>query len=106
MEFNGQYLNYDEYVELGGHLEEMPFNLLELEVRTNIDRETQLRLKTQKKIPNQVKVCIYNLVNAMAYDGNYKDATTSERQQYIDKVIYDSLTGVIVNGTPLTYRGV
>lgn len=105
MEFNGQYLNYDEYVELGGHLEEMPFNLLELQARTNIDRETQLRLRKQK-IPNEVKVCIYNLVNIMAYDANYLDATASERQSIVDRVIYDSLTGVIVNGTPLTYRGV
>lgn len=104
MEFKGQYLEYDEYVELGGNLEEMPFNLLELEARTNIDRETQHRLKKQK-IPDQVKMCIYALVNIMAYDANYLDAAASERENILERVIYNSLTGVIVNGVPLTYRG-
>lgn len=104
MEFNEQYLTYEEYRELGGTLDIMPFNLLELEARTNINRETQNRLSDN--IPMEVKVCVFRLVEGMAYDGNYKDQNTLEKQEYINKIIYENLTGVIYNGVPLTYRGV
>ena len=40
MTFDNQYLTYDEYDELGGTLEELPFNLLEYECRKITDRKT------------------------------------------------------------------
>ena len=40
MEFSNQYLTYQEYLELGGSLEETPFNILELEAQKNIDKYT------------------------------------------------------------------
>ena len=60
MEFENQYLTNDEYVELGGNLQEMPFNILELSARINIDERTLNRLKNVSKIPLEVKVCVYN----------------------------------------------
>ena len=44
MEFTGQYLTYQEYLALGGTLEEMPFNLLEFDARKRIDKRTLERL--------------------------------------------------------------
>ena len=39
MEFEGQYLTYEDYKALGGTLnDQMPFNLLEFESRKQIDK--------------------------------------------------------------------
>lgn len=100
-----KYLTYDEYTELGGNLDEIPFNLKEMEARTNINRETQLRLKNAD-IPDEVKICMFKLIETMSYDGNYLDGNYEEKQNYINEIIYNGLTGVIVNNIPLTYRGV
>ena len=71
MEFEGQYLVYEEYKALGGTLDLMPFNLLEFESRRRIDIRTFDRLKdiNSKDIPQEVKMCVYALINSMsAYD--------------------------------------
>lgn len=67
MEFEGQYLTYEEYKGLGGELDLMPFNLLEFEARRRIDIRTQNRLKDvdSKDIPKEVKLCEYNLINSI-----------------------------------------
>lgn len=103
---NEKYLTYEEYIGLGGTLDMMPFNLLELEARINIDRETQNRLKNVENIPAEVKLCIYNLIQGMGFDANYKDANTDEKKKYISRVIYNGLCGVVVDGVAILYRGV
>lgn len=65
MEFSGQYLTYEEYVGLGGTLDIMPFNLLEFEARRKIDTRTQNRLKDSSEIPQEVKLCEYNLIKSI-----------------------------------------
>ena len=46
MTFDGQYLTYVEYQQLGGStIGKMPFDLLEFEARKQIDIRTQNRLK-------------------------------------------------------------
>ena len=67
MEFNGQYLTYEEYKALGGSLDLTPFNLLEFESRRRIDIRTQCRLKDidSKDIPQEVKLCEYALINSI-----------------------------------------
>lgn len=67
MEFEGQYLTYEEYKGLGGELDLMPFNLLEFEARRRIDIRTQNRLKDidSEDIPQEVKLCEYNLINSI-----------------------------------------
>lgn len=106
MDFKGQYLTYDEYRLMGGTLDIMPFNLLETKARTNIDIESQKRLTKAKTIPTEVKSCMYDLIETMAYDGAYKDATTDEKEKLINSIIYKGLVAVVVDGTPLLYRGV
>jgi hypothetical protein len=68
MEFEGQYLTYDEYEELGGDLPEMPFNLLEFEARQEIDKYTFGRLKELATQVNDVKLCVYKIIS---YINNY-----------------------------------
>lgn len=65
MEFKDQYLTYDEYLQLGGTLDETPFNILELEARKNIDKYTFGRLQNLEEQCNEVKVCEYRLINAL-----------------------------------------
>lgn len=74
MEFSGQYLTYQEYTALGGTLNLMPFNLLEFEARRQIDLRTFNRLVGQQDIPQEVKVCVYNLINEI---NGYRNTTTT-----------------------------
>ena len=123
MEFENQYLTYDEYVELGGNLQEMPFNILELSARKNIDERTLNRLKNVSKIPLEVKVCVYNLIKLLngyetLEDGNiasestdgysvtYKQVDKKSREQEIINSIENDLYGVMVNNIPILYLGV
>ena len=72
MEFNGQYLTYEEYKGLGGTIDLTPFNLLEFEARRKIDIRTQDRLKgfESNEIPQEVKMCVYSLINSIVIFSN------------------------------------
>lgn len=126
MEFNNQYLTYEEYKSLGGTLGEMPFNILELKARQVINERTQNRLKNVEDIPVEVKVCVYHLVNIASsyqskvsdisvasenidgYSISYKsgtDLTEEQKKQYND-IMETDLYGVIVDNTPILYLGV
>ena len=63
MDFSGQYLTYAEYRDLGGTLDITPFNLLEFEARQNIDKYTFGRLKTLNNQVDEVKICVYKIIN-------------------------------------------
>ena len=135
MEFNGQYLTYEEYKGLGGTLDLTPFNLLEFEARRQIDIRTFNRLKDldSKDIPQEVKICEYNLINSInafsnasnsiANNGNVKSENTDgysisyistseisdvikSKNSEIDDIIRDYLLGVIVNNEHIMYCGV
>lgn len=126
MEFNNQYLSYEEYKSLGGTLGEMPFNILELKARQIINERTQNRLKNVEDIPVEVKVCVYHLVNIASsyqskvsdvsvasestdgYSISYKSGTdlTEEQKKQYDDVMETDLYGVIVDNTPILYLGV
>ena len=134
MTFEGQYLTYAEYQALGGSaIGEMPFNLLEFEARRQIDIRTQNRLKDSEVIPQEVKLCEYNLINSImifedttkniATNGNVKSENTDgysisyistseikevvkSKQSEIDDTIRTYLLGVIVNGEHIMYVGV
>ena len=127
MEFNNQYLTYAEYKSLGGTLDEMPFNILELKARQVINERTQNRLKNIEEMPQEVKICVYDLINTMnkynlsdnstssnvssentdGYSVTYKsgtEMTTEQKAQYEDIMLTD-LYGVIVNGEAILYLG-
>ena len=127
MEFKNQYLSYEEYKSLGGTLGEMPFNILELKARQVINERTQNRLKNIEEMPQEVKICVYDLINTMnkynlsdnstssnissenidGYSVTYKsgtEMTTEQKAQYEDIMLTD-LYGVIVNGEAILYLG-
>ena len=134
MTFEGQYLSYAEYQALGGSaIGEMPFNLLEFEARRQIDIKTFNRLKNSENIPQEVKLCEYNLINsinefAKATDsaissGNVKTESTDgysisylsaseisniiqSKNDEINDIIKTYLLGVIFNEEHLMYCGV
>lgn len=134
MTFEGQYLTYIEYQNLGGSaIGEMPFNLLEFEARRQIDTRTFNRLKDSNEIPQEVKICEYNLINSVnefvkstsniANNGNVASESTDgysisyitsdkiseivkSKQDEINNIIRTYLLGVIYNGEHLMYIGV
>lgn len=136
MTFEGQYLTYAEYQELGGSaIGEMPFNLLEFEARRRIDIRTQNRLKDVDSgdIPQEVKLCEYNLINSIngfasamtnisnngnvasfnsdGYSESYitpaqiQDVVKSKSAE-LDDIVRTYLLGVIFNDEHLMYLGV
>ena len=135
MEFSNQYLSYNEYRLLGGTLDQMPFNLLEFEARKKVDERTQGKIKVIKdinKIPQEVKICIYVLINSLVTYGaniveqNSKNIISESTDGYsisyinasqiqevvksksaeLNDVITTYLTGVVVNNQHVLYLGI
>lgn len=126
MSFEGQYLTYQEYVSLGGTLEETPFNIAEFLSRRKIDLRTLNRLIGVDEIPNEVKLCTYNLINlidkyqSQGQNGNIQSQSVGDysvtyasvngiiesKNQEIDDIILSCLQGIIVNGEHLIFVGV
>jgi len=133
MTFEGQYLTYAEYQALGGSaIGNMPFNLLEFEARRLIDIKTFNRLKSGENIPQEVKLCDYQLINSIksyydtinginnegnkasestdGYSVSYitkkqvKDIIETNKEEY-NNIIDKYLMFVIYNNEHLLYRG-
>ena len=128
MEFSEHYLNYEEYKSLGGTLDIMPFNILEFESRKIIDTRTQSRLKNIDVIPQEVKMCMFAIMNAIQsfVIDNKKANISSEsidgysvtylspveiqqsikaKNDEIEDIMFSYLMDVIVNSTPILYLG-
>jgi len=131
MTFEGQYLTYAEYQELGGSaIGEMPFNLLEFEARRQINIRTFNRLDSED-IPQEVKLCVYALINGLSdfatassnASGNIASESTDgysisyisadkvsdivkSKQSEIDDIIRTYLLGIIYHNEHLMYCGV
>ena len=129
MTFEGQYLTYAEYQALGGSaIGEMPFNLLEFEARKQIDTRTLNRLKNVVEIPQEVKICEYNLINSIqtyindtnkniasentdGYSVSYVSPTQISdviiaKNSELEDIITTYLFGIIINGEHLIYAGI
>ena len=134
MTFEGQYLTYAEYQELGGSaIGEMPFNLLEFEARKQIDLRTQMRLKNidSENIPYEVKLCDFHLMNKISEyaeediktsgnkasentDGYSVSYFTGEQitqiielhKNELEDIMMSDLYGVAVNNVAILYNGV
>lgn len=134
MTFEGQYLTYAEYQELGGSaIGLMPFNLLEFEARRRIDIRTQNRLKDKENIPEEVKLCVYNLINTInnyvisennissngnlasvstdGYSESYVNATqlnqiVQSKENELNTIIRNYLVGVIFDDEHIMFAGV
>ena len=130
-----QYLTYAEYRDLGGTLDITPFNLLEFEARRKIDISTSNRLKgtDSAKVPQEVKLCEYNLISSInnyaesitsaTANGNIASETTdgysvsyvksssikdiiASKSTELDDIIRTYLLGIVFNGEHLMYLGV
>lgn len=131
MEFSGQYLTYEEYVAMGGTLAVAPFNLLEFEARKKLDLRTQRRLVDQETIPEEVKVCEFQMISKINeyveksnnYNANYASEsidgysvtylTAQEignviklHDQELEDIMLSQLFGVAVDGVAILYPGV
>ena len=126
--FSGQYLEYNEYTSLGGTLDEAPFNLLEYNARKKIDEKTFGRLIDVETIPNEVKLCVYNLIEVLnsyssyasenkgissegidGYSISYQTPQKSiieAKNSELDDIINTYLANTIINNIPVLYRGV
>lgn len=129
MEFNKHYLTYAEYKALGGTLDETPFNLLELEARKSIDKYSFGRLQDLESYNNEVKVCVYRLIELIdAYEKSYEHDKSissenidgysvqySQANENVSKAKIEEIKGIIktylaecklADGTPYLYVGV
>lgn len=131
MEFNGQYLTYTEYIQLGGTIpKEMPFNLLEFNARKCIDKYTSGRLINLTEQVQEVKLCVFELIKSLekycsdvekfntnniasesidgysiSYNTNFEEIIKS-KQSDISSIIYTYLANCkLEDGTPYLYRG-
>lgn len=108
MTITKQYLTYQEYKDLGGNvtLNEVPFNLLELEVEKIIDKYTFNRLTGLENQSNEVKACVFKLINTLNYSVEYKNGTPQEKDAIEKEIIENFLATYKVENTPVMYRGI
>lgn len=124
MDYNPQYLTFAEYKQLGGKLDEVPFNVLELRARGKVNERTLGRLKELPSQITEVKACVFRLVEVMnsndtqkaknissentdGYSVSYGTIQSTEEAKQYDDIIRDYLVGCrLPNGTPYLYCGV
>ena len=82
MEFENQYLTYAEYKALGGTLGEMPFKILEFKCRKIIDNLTFNRLTNLKTQRQEVKMCIYDMINISS---KYEQTSNKQAQGIVSE---------------------
>ncbi len=123
------YLSYTEYQQHGGDLPETDFTLAEFKARKRIDYLTDCRVQFMAKVPEEVKLCIMELIkvdskigsdaladnpliasfNNDGYSESYGNTDTqiANLRQSADTTIREMLYGVRDDfGVPLLYRGV
>lgn len=119
MTLSNQYLTYNEYVELGGEMAEMPFKLLEFEARTIVDNLTLGRLKNLTEQKEEVKLCIFKLIKSMSANGVNVNVASENTDGYtvtyrnnteVNKQYNDIVSNYLWNcflddGTPYMYAG-
>ena len=127
MEFKGQYLTYQEYLALGGTLDEMPFNLLEYNARKKIDERTFGRLIDREQEYQDVKLCVYNMITTLnsysSYDtqnkaissestdgysisyGTPQKSITDAKNSELEDIMNSYLANIVIDNIPVLYRG-
>lgn len=117
MKFENQYLTHKEYQELGGKLIEKPFNLLEYRAEKKIDEMTSNRFKKLTEYPQELKLCVYDLIDIFNSEGNSSVASetvgnyskTKQSKQNIEKtkkdIISQYLSEYKIDDIFVLYRG-
>lgn len=95
------YLTYGEYSAKGGTLTETAFTNIEYEARTYIDWYTFRRLQDEETIPNEVKECMYYLIDLivrkMSAEGALSDSSFTATNPYSATVASQSNDGVSIS---------
>lgn len=127
MEFKGQYLTYQEYLALGGTLDEMPFNLLEYNARKKIDERTFGKLVDKGQEYQEVKLCVYDMITTLnsysSYDtqnkaissesidgysisyGTPQKSITESKNSELEDIMNSYLANIVIDNVPVLYRG-
>lgn len=112
------YLTFNEYVKMGGSLDEAAFYRLEFKARKLIDRLTFGRLMGLPEQPETVKKLMFELIDAEQDEKNgvlqsvsndgYSEtyATEGAGQKSVSLIETYLSTEKTEDGTPLLYRGV
>ena len=122
-----QYIEYQEYLGIGGICDATAFNRNIDRACGIIDNATHNRIECMAEVPQRVKALCRDLVEYLATNGNvtekdvaswsesagavsesvsYVSKTKEEMQTDIDGLVYDYLASVTDDcGTPLLYRG-
>ena len=121
-----QYLEFEEYSNMGGVLDKAAFSRNIDRACAVIDNETQRRIEKMREIPKQVKACCRDLVEYIASNGfgekqvtsrsqsagsvseseSYQTKTADDTLKEMQNIIYDYLASVTDDfWTPLLYRG-
>lgn len=122
-----RYIEYQEYLDIGGVLDSTAFNRNIDRACGVIDNATHNRIECMAEVPKQAKALCRDLIEYLATNGNvnekyvsswsesagvvsesvsYVSKTKEEMQTDIDGLVYDYLASITDdNGTPLLYRG-
>lgn len=122
-----QYIEYQEYLEIGGVCDSTAFNRNIDRVCGIVDNVTHNRIKNMATIPSKAKALCRDLVEYLATNNNigekevsswseatgplsesisYVQKSKEDRQNEIDELIHQYLESENDdNGTPLLYRG-
>lgn len=118
MKFENQYLTHEEYKELGGKLIEKPFNLLEYKAEKKINEMTFNRFKTLDTYPQELKLCVYELIDILNNEGNSSIASESlgnysvslksnnDIEKIKENIIKQYLSNTKIDDIYVLYRGV
>ena len=125
------YLTYDEYLDMGGTVDETAFTRLEYKACKEIDRETFNRVKygmeneyLSEDDEEAVKECVFQLISIMRNDFSNSENKVinsisndgvsesyailrdiKEFRNTIENVIIDYLSNVHLENIPVLYRG-
>lgn len=117
MKFENQYLTHDEYLELGGKIIEKPFNLLEYKAEKKIDEMTSNRFRKMTEYPQELKICVYELIDIFNSEGNSSVVSesvgnyskTRQSKEDVDRIKNDIiiryLSELKIDGIYVLYRG-
>lgn len=126
---DGQYLSYQDYKDIGGTLDQSSFNLLEFEARQKIDKYTFGRLKDINTQIQEVKLCVFKLIEleesyntsearnkgiasenidgySISYTTSSKELNEAKNDEYKEIIKTYLIDCKLEDGTPYLYCGV
>ena len=110
------YLSFTDYQSLGGNLPEPDFTRQEYAARKEIDLHTFSRLQDIDPIPEDLKMCVLELVQRqlcgdldgqdfISQGSGKLSGTKEDRKNRAYEIIRRYLDGLTVDGVPVFYAG-